>query len=168
LANWAIEITKDICLIQDSDSSELGKAYDAYPQAKEPPSIIQGDCLSSMTFFHGKHFTDWAQQWVNYWTKGDGIFVASAMEDVGIYQSLEQLDTLGRADLSRLILLRSASNFTLPPKGISPSDYLCDDAHNHFSGTTIALENVYRVGNQISESLIDNWGTYKKTPPVNQ
>lgn len=168
LANWALKINKNMRLIEDAESIALGKAYEAYPNAQESPSIIHGDCLSSMTFFHGKHFTDWAQQWVNYWTQGNGQFVASAMEDVGIYQSMAQLDTLKMVDLSRLILLRSASNFTLPPAGISPSDYLCDDVHNHFSGTTVALENVYRVGNHISESLLDNWETYKETPPVHQ
>ncbi|MCY4044705.1 MAG: purine nucleoside permease [Cellvibrionales bacterium] len=155
LADWAFSLTDGISLKSDAPCQKLGEAYQDYTNATLPPRVIQGDCLSSMTFFHGQTFTEWARQWVDYWTQKQGQFATSAMEDIGLIQSLEQLTQLGKADRSRFLLLRSASNYTLPPKGISPSDYLTKDEHNHFEGCEIALDNVYRVGKHIVDALLD-------------
>src|SRR5260370_34904809 len=85
---------------------------------------MKGETLSSGTFWHGKLLNEWATDWVQYHTGGKGDFVTTAMEDTGTLQSLTLLAKAGRADLNRVLVLRTASNFDLPPPGVTAAENL--------------------------------------------
>ena len=85
---------------------------------------MKGDTLSSGTFWHGKLLNDWATDWVAYHTGGKGEFVTTAMEDTGTMQSLTLLAKAGRVDLNRVLVLRTASNYDMPPEGVTPAENL--------------------------------------------
>jgi purine nucleoside permease len=115
LADWAYGLTKTIAL---PDSPQLAAArapYTGMAPAQSPPKVMTGDNLAAMTFWHGAKMTEWAHDWVDFWTGGKGVFVTSAMEETGTFQSLEYLSRIGRADRNRVMVLRGASNFTMPP-----------------------------------------------------
>ena len=109
---------------------------------------MKGDTLSSGTFWHGKLLNDWAVDWVRYHTGGKGDFVTTAMEDTGTLQSLTFLAKAGRADLNRVLVLRTCGNFDLPAPGVycrrePGEDRNWVDGLRHYLP---ALEAAWRVG----------------------
>jgi purine nucleoside permease len=165
LVNWAYELTRDMTLPDDPTLEATRKLYVDYPVAQRKPFVLKGDQLAAMTFWHGKVLNDWANEWTDYWTGGEGEFVSSAMEDTGTFQSLTYLHEAGKVDKNRMMVLRTASNFTLPPPGKSAADYLREEQHDSYAGLDAALENAYLVGSKVIAELLKNWDKYAETIP---
>lgn len=165
LVDWAYGLTRDMQLPDDPALAATRKLYPEYPVAQRKPFVLKGDQLAAMTFWHGELLNDWANDWTNYWTDGQGEFVSSAMEDTGTFQSLSYLHEAGRVDKNRVLVLRTASNFTMPPKGKSAAEYLRQEQHDSYAGLDAALENAYLVGSAVVKELVDNWERYRATIP---
>ncbi len=139
--------------------------YDS-TNARRPPFVMKGDTLSSGTFWHGKLLNEWATDWVQYHTGGKGDFVTTAMEDTGTLQSLTLLAKAGRADLNRVLVLRTASNFDLPPPGVTAAENLARIKLGQYAAYLPALEAAWRVGNTVVENLLRNWQKYREITPA--
>jgi len=164
LEKWAYELTKDIEL-PDSEAIAAERArFSDHPQARKPPFVLEGEQLSAMTFWHGEKLTDWANDWVRYWTGGRGEFVTSAMEDTGVLQAMTYLDRIGRADRDRVLVLRAGSNFTMPPPGVDAATYLLRE-NEGYAGLEEAVENLYIVGSKVVDELLGNWSRYQDVAP---
>jgi purine nucleoside permease len=87
------------------------------------------------------------------------------MEDTGTYQSLTYLDKIGRADTERLMVLRTASNFTMPPPGVSAAENLLKE-NEGYTGVDIAVETAYLVGSAVVDEILGNWAVYKERVPA--
>jgi len=164
LSEWAFQTSKAVKLLDDEKIKAARSHYKNYPKAMLPPKVLKGDHLAGMTFWHGKLLNDWANQWVRYWTDGKGEFVTSAMEDTGTYQSLNYLTKAGKADINRYMVLRTVSNYTMPPNGISAAESLIKDGED-YSGMTAALESAYRVGSKVVDTLVEGWPEYRENIP---
>jgi len=164
LVNWAYALTKDTKLPDDAGIQAMRAQYIGYPNAQKPPFVLIGDQLAAMTFWHGKLMNDWANHWTQYWTAGKGNFVTSAMEDSGIMQSLTYLDTAGRVDKDRVLVLRSGSNYSMPPTGVSAAENLLRE-NEGYAGMTASLESLYIVGSTVVDELLANWAKYEAAPP---
>jgi purine nucleoside permease len=165
LVNWAYQLTRDMALPDDPTLEATRKLYVDYPVAQRKPFVLKGDQLAAMTFWHGEVLNQWANDWTDYWTGGEGEFVSSAMEDTGTFQSLTYLHEAGKVDKNRVMVLRTASNFTLPPPGKSAADYLREEQHDSYAGLDAALENAYLVGSRVIAELLGNWDKYAGTIP---
>ena len=86
------------------------------------------------------------------------------MEDTGTAQSLFYLDRAGKADYDRLMVLRTASNFTQPPPGMTAAENLAAEGED-YAGLGLALESGYRLGSRVVETLVDGWGKYQNNLP---
>ena len=162
---FAYQLTKDV-EIPDTEAMQILRAkYDGYPMAQKPPFVLKGDQLAAMTFWHGKLMNDWANDWTDYFTDGKGEFVTSAMEDTGTYTSLERLTLAGKADVSRLLVLRTASNFTMQYPSISAAASLSGEKKGGYSAFIPSLEAAYRVGKPVIDFILDDWETYRKRLP---
>ncbi|WP_145205113.1 purine nucleoside permease [Sphingobium sp. B2] len=164
LRDWAYDLTKNLALPDDSSIRKERGRFTDHPMAQRPPFVLKGDQLAAMTFWHGARMTDWANDWVKYWTQGKGEFVTSAMEETGTYQSIVYLDRIGRVDKQRFMVLRAGSNFTMPPPGDSAAHYLLTE-NEGYAGMNAALESLYLVGSKVVDELIDHWDRYEKTVP---
>jgi len=164
LVDWAFQLTERVPL---SDSESLQAARNQYESAnaRRPPFVMKGDTLSSGTFWHGKLLNEWATDWVQYHTGGKGDFVTTAMEDTGTLQSLTFLARAGRADLNRVLVLRTASNFDLPPPGVTAAENLARMKLGQYAAYLPALEAAWRVGNTVVENLLRNWQKYREITP---
>jgi purine nucleoside permease len=136
-----------------------------FDNARRPPFILKGDTLSAGTYWHGKLLDEWANDWVQYHTGGKGVFVTTAMEDTGTLQSLTFLAKAGRADLNRVLVLRTGSNFDLPPAGVSAAENLARTKLGTYSAYIPALESAWRVGNTVVIELLRNWDKYRQSTP---
>ena len=164
LQEWAYQQTRSVKL-DDSPVLEAGRAHFAGASAHRPPFVLKGDELSASTFWHGKRFDQWANDWVRYQTSGQANFVTSAMEDSGILQSLTWLQRAGRVDLNRVMVLRTVSNFDQPPTGLTAAESLAANAVHTYSAYMPALEAAYRVGNTVVSEIVTHWDGYQQHTP---
>ncbi|WP_439101714.1 hypothetical protein [Congregibacter sp.] len=164
LAEWAYEQSAGVELFDNAAAQALRAEYQGYPKALAPPTIMRGDSLSASTFWHGSYLNEWANDWVAYWTEGDGEFVTTAVEDSGILEALRFLDKGGRVDFDRIMLLRTASNFSMQPPGMTAVESLTRETEG-FGGMLPAVENLWRVGSNVAAKLVDDWEQRRATPP---
>lgn len=168
LAQWAYQLTKDLELPDDEKVAEMRKEYHLFPEAQKPPVVMMGDQLAAMTFWHGELLNEWANKWVKYWTEDKGEFVSSAMEDTGTAQSLFYLDRAGFVDYDRYMVLRTASNFSMPVlPNQSAAESLTGEGED-YAGLGLALEVAYEVGSTVVEEITGNWQKYKTEIPQAQ
>lgn len=123
--------------------------------------VLTGAILASNSLWHGVLLNRWAAAWVRYWTGEQGRFVAAAMEDAGIVSSLRALARAGRVERERLLILRTASNYVVPPPGVSAAESLAVEMRGGFSAFDLALEAAHRVGSVVVEELISHWDKYR-------
>ena len=101
---------------------------------------------------------------MDYWTDGKGEFVSSGMEDTGTYLSLSWLARIGKVDVDRLLVLRTASNYTMQPPGVTAAENLLAE-NEGYSGLGVAVESAYTVASKVVDALIDGWDEYQHQPP---
>lgn len=171
LTDWAFALTKDIDLMDTANMQALRDRYEGYPGAQTPPKVMRGDQLASMRYWHGKRLNEWANRWVHYWSEGQGEFVTSAMEDSGTLQSLAHLGRAGRVDMDRVMILRTASNYSFQDDGTTAIDSLAgtgfpDGAKQ--DGFKASLDAAWRVGSRVMHAITGNWQQYRHTPPQAQ
>ena len=165
LVDWAFDQTKALELSDDDPYAKAHRAlYTDHAMARKPPFVLKGDHVAALTFWHGALLNDWANQWVDYWTEGKGEFVSSGMEDTGVYLSLSWLDRVSRVDVSRLLVLRTASNYTMPPPGVTAAENLLAE-NKGYSGLHLAVESAYLVASTVVDALIEGWEVYEDTKP---
>ncbi|MGA2744489.1 MAG: purine nucleoside permease [Candidatus Sulfotelmatobacter sp.] len=166
LATWAYGLTRNLVL-QDDDKLKAARAGYLDPaNAQRPPFVLMGDTLTADRFWIGAKMNEWAEKWVPYWTKGEGRFTTSAEEDAAYLQALTFLAHAGRADLARALDLRTGSDFTMPPKGVSAADLLKSEATGNYAAYNEAIENAYVVGSSVVRELAQHWPIYERSAPM--
>ena len=167
LVEWAYQLTKDIELPDNEEIQAMRAQYASFPNAQQKPFVLKGDQLAASTYWHGKLLNDWANEWVKYWTGGQGNFVTSAMEDTGTYQSLSFLENAGKVDKDRLLVLRTASNFTMQHAGITAAQSLAGEklSGKGYSAYIPSLESAWLVGSKVVNELVGNWEKYRDELP---
>lgn len=166
LTEWAFQMTRGVELADSRQLQDERAKFTGFPNAQKPPFVLKGDNLAAMTFWHGRIMNDWAQRWVDYWTLGRGHFVTSAMEDTGTYQSLTYLDATHRVDKNRVMVLRTASNYTMQPPGMSAADHLLKE-NAGYAGLMASVEAAYRVGSVVVDEIAGKWPVYRDhIPPL--
>ncbi len=167
LVEWAYQLTKDTPLA-DTDAMKKRRAlYPEFPNAQRPPLVMKGDNLASMTYWHGKLLNQWANDWVKYYTDGTGNYVTTAMEDTGTLQSLTWLTRAKRADVSRALVLRTASNFDMQWTGVDAAESLSGEKLGPgYSAYLPSLEAAHAVGSRVVHELVKNWARYESKPPA--
>ena len=165
LVGWAYGLTRDLALPDDAKLQAARALYPGFPAAQKPPFVLRGDTMTADRFWLGASLTGWAEQWVGYWTGGEGKFATAAEEDTGYLQALTFLAKAGRADWQRVLDLRTGSDFTRPPAGVSPADFLKTEAKGDYAAYAEAIESAYLVGSPVVRELAGHWAHYRDAIP---
>lgn len=165
LTDWAYEMTKDIDLGDSEALQKRRSLHTDFPNAMQPPSILKGSYLAAMDYWHGRLENEWANRWVKYWTDGEGEFVASAMEGSGMMIAMEFLDQDGTVDRDRVMMLRSASNYTMQWPGATALESKIGESIGNYSAFDASVINAYKVASPVVLEIARNWDTYKDTLP---
>jgi purine nucleoside permease len=165
LADFAFKLTADVALPDDANLQRVRAGYPRYPNALKPPFVLEGDDLASDTFWTGDLLNAWAEHWMTYWTGGQGSFAMSDYEDAAIGQALQFLAQAHRADPNRLLVLRGGTDYTVPPKGQTPAEFLKGENSGGLSGFQEALNDLYLVGRIVVVELSHNWEAYENQIP---
>lgn len=164
LVKWAYQLTKNIKLDDSPDMAAYRARYSSYPNAQKPPFVLMGDTMSGGTFWHGKLLNQWANDWLKLWSNGQANFVTTAMEDTGTLQALTNLAKAGKVDLKRVMVLRTASNYSMQGSNMTAAESLNHETgESSYSGYLPSLEAAYKVGSTVIHEIIGNWRKYEHT-----
>ncbi len=166
LAAWAYQLTRGVKLPEDEGLRAARLRYRGFPNAQKPAFVTLGDVLSAGTFWHGELLDKWANQWVKYYTQGQGNYMIAAMEDSGSLQALTFLSKAGRVDLNRVLVLRAASNYDRPPPGVTSAENLKTMNSGGFSAFRQSLESAERVGDTVVRYLVEHWSECRVRVPA--
>lgn len=161
LAEWAYALTRDAKLPDNEEMRRYRAAYKDSPAAQRPPFVLIGDSMGSSTFWHGERLTRWANDWARLWTKGQANFVMTNMEDNGTAASLQRLHQAGKADFSRLLVLRTGSNYCRQ----APGQPAIASLTTPYSALIPSLESAWIVGSRVVHELLANWPRYSTEVP---
>jgi len=159
LVQWAYGLTKDVALVDNDQLHKLRPRFASEAQAQTPPRVFVGASLGSVRFWHGQRRTEWARDWVKTWTDGQGVFAMSAGEEQSILDVLTVNAKEGRVDARRVLILRTASNYSREGDG---EPQMVEFAPG---GSEAAFEAAYRVGAPVVKALVAGWPTYGTSLP---
>jgi purine nucleoside permease len=165
LVGWAFQLTKDTPLADSDTMRNFRARYTGFPNAMKPPFVARGDAMSGGTFWHGTLMDEWANAWVAYFTGGKGNFMVSAMEDTGTMQALTFLSQAGRADIKRVLVLRTVSNYDREAPGVTPADSLKQMAAGNYPAFMPSLEAAETVGDKVVRDIVQHWAERESTIP---
>ncbi|GAA5889059.1 hypothetical protein JCM6882_009731 [Rhodosporidiobolus microsporus] len=159
LLDIALNLTKDVQLNDSSVAADYRQRFDFAP-ANEGPKVFQGDALCSDAYFAG---TLLAETWGNYtelMTNGEGKYAMTAQEDNATLEAMVRAHKAGLVDYSRILLLRTASDFDRAP-------HQSDDAYTAFEAEQGAFEpacqNLVIAGKPVVDEIVGKWyETYQK------
>tara|TARA_R100000027_G_scaffold1897_4_gene2099 strand:- start:8195 stop:9169 length:975 start_codon:yes stop_codon:yes gene_type:complete len=161
ILEWAVETTRNVPLASSEQAQAEGARYAESPAAASSPRVLIGATLSAVRFWHGHHMNEWANRWVEMFTKGQSRFHTSNMEDSGTLFALRYLANRGRVRWEQVLILRTVSNFTRPPAGEpSVSTLIGEEEEAFFPGFSLALENGYRV----AAAVLNGWTAGDRPP----
>lgn len=163
LTRWAFEFSASHATLDDSPELKAWREkYTAYPAAQRPPQIMMGGTLASARYWHGEARTQWARDWVKLWTDGKDKLVTTAMEQAAYVGTLQRMAKKGFVDFNRVMMLRSASNYSTPPTGQDVTTTIGDES----LGTVAAFEAQYRAGSVVAHELLAHWDRYATNTPA--
>jgi purine nucleoside permease len=155
LVQWAYQLTRNIPLPESDAMRQRRALYAGTRAADEPPRVLIGATLSGSAYWHGHLLNRWANEWVRYHAGPSVNYVTTAMEDTGTLQSLTWLARAQRADLQRVLVLRTASNYDSPPLTQSSLEsFRAMKSGGVYSAYLESLEAAYRVASHVLHELL--------------
>ncbi len=161
LVQWAFELTRDVKIPDTAELAGRRKAWVGFPNALKAPQVILGETLGSKRYWHGSMRNQWAQDWVKLWTGGKGRFVMTNMESQNAAQRIKRYGQMHLLDPQRVLVLRTASNPSMPPPGMDPLATIGDET----PGQVAAYEANYRVGVPVIHEILRHWDRFESVLP---
>lgn len=149
----ALDITKNVQLNDSSAAVAYRAKYD-YAPANQPPTIKYGDGATSDVYYAGNLLAEAFGNITKLFTNGTGTYAHTAQEDSATAEAILRADRAGLADLSRLIIMRTASDFDRAPSNVTDA-YAAFEADQ--GGFEIAIENLFVAGNPVVQAIVDGW-----------
>lgn len=159
LTRWAYELTRDTPLPDNPKLAADRAGYREDPAAQKPPHVFIGSSLATVRFWHGELRTRWARELVRIQTDGQGVLAMTDGEDQGVLDTLALYAKDGRVDPRRVLILRTASNYSRPGAG-KPNRIAFADG-----GLEAGVEAAYRVGAPVVKALVAGWDRYADALP---
>ncbi|MCM2680204.1 purine-nucleoside phosphorylase [Echinimonas agarilytica] len=162
LVDWAYNLTKDYSVKDTPAMKEFRAMYNGYPNAQKKPFVTIGDTIGSSTYWHGELLNDWANDWMRLHAGKESAFMTTNMEDNGSLTALHRLARTGLIDPDRILVLRTVSNYSMPPKGKTAAwSTTADYPDDGLPAITAAFE----MGSIVLDEIVTHWDTHQKTIP---
>ena len=161
LARWAFALSRGVALADNPVIRARRAAWAGFPAAQRPPFVLLGETLGAIRYWHGDERTRWAEDWVKLWTGGKGVFAMTNMESQTHQEVMNVFAGERLIDPDRIMVLRSASNFSEPPPGTAPTASIGDE----YPGQEMAFDNNERAGAPVVKELLAHWDRYEDRIP---
>ncbi|SER52065.1 Purine nucleoside permease [Tranquillimonas rosea] len=160
LANRAAEISKDVELMDSQTAGDYRSAYDQ-EAAQRAPFVSVCDTVSGDTYWHGEMIAEDVEATMERLSGGEGTYCTTQMEDNATLTALSRGAKAGLVDMSRVVVLRTGSNFDRSAPDQTAAESLAAES----GGYGPATENAYRVGNALVEEIVSNWDAWSDGVP---
>lgn len=125
-----------------------------YASATRAPNIIKCDVATSDVYYSGVLLGEAFENTTTLFTNGSGVYCMTAQEDNATLEALTRAAINGLVDFSRIIVMRTASDFDRPYPGQSDLDNLF---YADQGGFEPAIENIYIAGLPIVKAVLSDW-----------
>ncbi|NKI92711.1 purine nucleoside permease [Rhizobacter sp. SG703] len=165
LLQKALALSRNATLA-DSDAAKAYRKHYRQAAARQAPSVTQCDTLGGDTWWHGDKLGEHARAWTRLLTDGKGVYCTTQQEDNATYNALARATAAGRADVKRLAVLRTASNFDRPHSGQSAYASLMASTAGTPGGFVPATHNLYAVGGLLVNDIVAHWDQWRVGVPA--
>lgn len=154
-ANFARKAT-----LNDSDDAIAYRALygtsEAYTAGTKAPSVIECDVATSDVYYSGAILSEAFGNFTTLLTNGTGVYCTTAQEDNATLEALLRGAIDKVVDFSRIIVMRTASDFDRPWPGEAATTNLFWAEQGAFLP---AVKNLYLAGIEVVEGVLNGWNT---------
>ncbi|TVY42029.1 Purine nucleoside permease [Lachnellula occidentalis] len=126
----------------------------AYTLGSKPPSIVACDTATSDVYYSGALLGEAFENTISLFTNGSGIYCSTQQEDNATLEALLRAANIKLVDFSRIIIMRTASNFDRPHANQTALNNLRVVSGQGFLPS---IENIYFAGIKVVEGVLDGW-----------
>ncbi|KAG8532007.1 uncharacterized protein KY384_003643 [Bacidia gigantensis] len=154
--------------LNDSDDAKAYRANyaqtNAYEAGSQVPSVVACDVATSDVYYSGTLLSEAFENTTKHFTNGSGTYCSTAQEDNATLEALLRGDIFNVTDYSRIIVMRTASDFDRPYAGEPDTVNLF---YAEQGGFEPAIANIYLAGIKVVEGILNGWGsTFEKGIPA--
>ena len=120
LRQLAIDFAKTAMLNDSTDAMAYRAHYastSAYEAGSQAPSVVGCDTATSDVYFSGALLSEAFENTTKLFTNGSGVYCTTAQEDTATLEALLRGAIANLTDFSRIIVMRTASDFDRPYAG---------------------------------------------------
>lgn len=125
-----------------------------YLPATRNPSVIRCDIATSDVYFSGTRLGEVVENTTRLFTNGSGVYCMTAQEDNAILEVMVRAALRKIVDYSRVIIMRTASDFDRPYPGQSATDNLFYLPPGCFEA---AISNIYLGATPVIQGILRGW-----------
>lgn len=126
----------------------------AYAAGAATPSVVACDVATSDVYYSGALLSEAFGNTTTLFTNGSGIYCTTAQEDNATLEALLRAAHANLTDFSRIIVMRTASDFDRPPPGVDAIDNLL---YVDQGGFPPAILNIYLAGVKVVMGILSEW-----------
>lgn len=145
------------------NDSETAVAYRAnyggaslYTAGAKPPSVVACDTATSDVYWSGALLGEAFANFTQVVTNGTGVYCTTQQEDNATLEALMRAAKTKLVDFSRIVVMRTASDFDRPYPGQKPLDNLL---YADVGGFEPSIQNIYLAGVKIVEGILGSWNS---------
>ncbi|KAG7752670.1 hypothetical protein KL911_003401 [Ogataea haglerorum] len=139
-------------------NAEFRALYD-YAPANRTPKAIACDTLTADTYWFGSDFDEAFSNYTDLITNGTATYCTTQQEDNATLEALMRAAQYGLVDFSRIVIMRSASDFTYADYYDNETTYFFTEVSQ--GGSYVAVQNLLVAGKAFIEDVVSDWDTYK-------
>ncbi|KAL8743115.1 MAG: hypothetical protein Q9190_004495 [Brigantiaea leucoxantha] len=144
--------------LNDSDAAMAYRANYAetssYNAGSQPPGVVGCDVATSDVYYSGALLSEAFENTTTLFTNGTGVYCTTAEEDNATLEALLRGAINNLTDFSRIIVLRTASDFDRPYAGEPDTVNLF---YANQGGFEPAIQNIYLAGIKVIEGILNGW-----------
>jgi purine nucleoside permease len=145
--------------LNDTEGAAEYRSKYGYAPANQPPSVVKCDSGTSDNYWSGSVLGDAFTNYTLLLTNGSGIYCGTQQEDNATLESLLRGAVSSMLDFSRIILLRTISDFDRAPPDETEVYHLL---YAEQEGFEPSINNIYIAGIEIVKDVLMYWNsTYK-------
>lgn len=162
LRDRAVELAESVPLNNGTDQNAKNRLLYTQEAARSLPSVVKCDVLTSDNYFTGNVLGDYFAYYASLMTNGSAQYCSTAQEDNASLEALTRLDKAGLVDFSRIVVMRTISDFTRPPPSRA-NDTVAWFNNPESGGASAAFKNLPIAGIPFVNDVLTHWDDVYKT-----
>ncbi|KAK4942261.1 hypothetical protein LTR10_018018 [Elasticomyces elasticus] len=153
LISSIVNIVSNVPLNDSAEAAAYRAKYDFAP-ANEAPGVVVCASGASNLYWTGANTGFAFSNYTRLITNGSATYCATNTEDSGLHEGLIRGAIAGRLDYSRVINMRTASDFDRAPRNVNEVYHLFDAPQGGYDPSLI---NIRLAGMAIVDAILEDW-----------